>query len=1420
MIKSPFKFLDSYTIEDRNIFFGRDHEIAELYRRVFESKILLVYGVSGTGKSSLINCGLASRFDDSDWLPLYIRRGSNIIDSLNDAINKQAMTPLKKSQSVTDKLQSVYLDHFKPVYLLFDQFEEIFIFGNQEERSGFIKLIKDISDSNIQSRIIFILREEFLAGMTDFRSELTDIFNNCFRVEKMKSTNAISAVDGPCRVNNIEAEDGFAQELIDKLCPSGIEIELTYLQIYLDRIFRIAEAGKNADEKLKFSKGLLTKAGSVSDLLGQFLEEQIREFDNPDTGTAILKSFVSVQGTRRQMNESGINEAVKAFGKEISESDLIKYLTKFVDLRILRERDETGHFELRHDALAAKIYEKFTAIEKDIIEVRQFIENSCHNWQKRAVLLSSDDLNYIAPYESKLFLSKEQSGLIEKSKNELIRVKRRRRIITIAASITLLVVFAGFTIWALSERNKAFAQSHHSKLLMLIAKAKEANFSNPTKAIRYAQLAWKYDSTNVLSTQTLSDIFNSTDSGMFYTVSMSHREYMNSAVFSPDGKSILTASSDRTAKLWDLSGKCLATLSGHSSSVISATFSPDGKYILTASDRTAKLWDLSGKCVTTFSGHSGEVNSAVFSSDGKSILTGSYDNTAKLWDLSGKCLATMLGHSDFVSSAVFSPDGKYILTGSEDKTAKIWDLSGKCLATLSGHSSEVYSAIFSPDGESILTASMDLTAKLWDLSGKCLTTLLGHSGDVNSAVFSPDGRLILTASNDNTAKLWDLSGKCLATLSGHSDYIYRAVFSSNGKSILTASEDKKAKLWDLSGKCVTTFSGHSLGVLSAVFSPDSKSILTAYEDKTAKIWDLYGKCPVTFSGHSGNINSAIFSPDGKSILTASRDKTAKLWDLSGNCLVTFFGHSGYIRSALFSPDGKSILTASDDHTAKLWDLSGKCLATFSGYSGYVLSAVFSPDGNSILLPVSLDRTTKLWNLSGKSLVTFSGHSSFVWSAVFSPDGKSVLTASWDRTAKLWDLLGKCLVTLSGHLNYVKSAVFSPNGKSILTGSFDKTAKLWDLSGKCLITLSGHSDFVHSAVFSPDGKYILTASDDETAKLWDLSGKCLVTFSGHSSYLYSAVFSSDGKSILTISGDKTAKLWDLSGNCLVTLSSRTGSINSAVFSPDGKYILIAGDNIAKLWLMPSSISEWLRTAKIGLLSPADKAEIDDLDDFRLNQQSDNVSFITDYANWYLSTHDTARALSLYKRALELNPMSIDKKIIGDIYRKQHKKAEYLELYKGNPGAIIKDDLSVLRDTSSAKNYTGKYNFNSEKAKLYEQLLKLDSSLENKINTAWNYNDVGWYGLLSGKYNEALNAILRGIELDPLNETLYTNLPLCYIFTSQYDIAKSIYLEFKNKPWTSDNRAKTFKEVFLSDITTLEKAGITHPDFERIKELLKK
>ena len=243
-MKSPFKFLDSYTKDDRDIFFGREREIEELYHRVFESKIMLVYGVSGTGKSSLIHCGLANKFQDTDWLPLVIRRGGNIIESMSAAVKAASITTqpahLVTPPDFKKGVRSLYLDYYKPVFFIFDQFEELFIFGDKEERRTFIHIVKSLTESDLQCRMIFVMREEYMAGVTEFEKFIPTFFSNRVRIEKMSHRNALEAIKGPCKVFNISLEEGFAESLLEKLSPGREEVELTYLQVFLDKIFRLA----------------------------------------------------------------------------------------------------------------------------------------------------------------------------------------------------------------------------------------------------------------------------------------------------------------------------------------------------------------------------------------------------------------------------------------------------------------------------------------------------------------------------------------------------------------------------------------------------------------------------------------------------------------------------------------------------------------------------------------------------------------------------------------------------------------------------------------------------------------------------------------------------------------------------------------------------------------------------------------------------------------------------------------------------------------------------------------------------------------------------------------------------------------------------------------------------------------------------
>jgi WD40 repeat protein len=164
-----------------------------------------------------------------------------------------------------------------------------------------------------------------------------------------------------------------------------------------------------------------------------------------------------------------------------------------------------------------------------------------------------------------------------------------------------------------------------------------------------------------------------------------HEGWVLSAVFEPSGSRVLTASSDHTARLWDAAtGAELAVLRGHEDGVLGSHgaavgccngFDPPGTRVLTASDdRTARLWDAAtGAELAVLRGREGGVESALFDPSGARVLTASQDHTARLWDaMTGAELAVLRGHEDRVLGAVFDPSGARVLTASWDRTARIW----------------------------------------------------------------------------------------------------------------------------------------------------------------------------------------------------------------------------------------------------------------------------------------------------------------------------------------------------------------------------------------------------------------------------------------------------------------------------------------------------------------------------------------------------------------------------------------------------------------------------------------------------------------------------------------------------------------------------------------------------------------------------
>jgi WD40 repeat protein/serine/threonine protein kinase len=644
--------------------------------------------------------------------------------------------------------------------------------------------------------------------------------------------------------------------------------------------------------------------------------------------------------------------------------------------------------------------------------------------------------------------------------------------------------------------------------------------------------------------------------------------------FSPSGQTVLTASHDKTAQLWDRStGRRLATLQHHDK-VYAGVFSADGRLIATGSqDGTARLWNATTGEPLSINPmrHRDYVGSLAFSGDCRRLVTGSWDHTAQVWDvLDGKPIGPRLQHADMVHCVAVSPNDRVVATASRDHTVQLWDAStGEPLMPPFKHDDAVTRVAFSPNGEILATGGLDGT-RLWHLATRnSIAEVLGV-GKISALVFSRDGQSLLMGCGTGTAQILDIAtGNQRGTNLAHQTGICAAVFSPDDKWVLTGTDDGLARLWDsVAGSSVGMPLRHQDRVSSVAFSLDGKAMLTGTYEGTAWLRDVgTGDPGSVLLRHGKGVTRAAFSRDGKMVLSGCGDGSAWLWDAATGKLLRPIGpHSKHMLAVTFSPDGSFLATSSGDFTAQLWETStGKHRATME-HADRVASVAVSPDGR-IIATAAYDRTARLWNaVTGQQLLVFE-HEAEVNVVVFSPDCQFLLTGSEDATARLWnlprgDLIGSPLKHRSG----VNSVAFSPDAKRVATGSDDHTAVIWDVDTRQQITL-GHQSGVSAVAFSSDGRIVVTASSDWTAQLWDsTTGKRLCGALEHQGAVLAAAFSPDGRSLVTASTDGTARLWDTAtGKSLSGALRHDGPVVAAVFSPDGRTILTASsDKTARLW----------------------------------------------------------------------------------------------------------------------------------------------------------------------------------------------------------------------------------------------------------------
>lgn len=356
---SPFKLLDAYNKGDDASYFGRKREVAQLYNAVFAGRLTLLYGASGTGKTSLVQCGLENKFYATDWLPLFVRRNQNLNQALRQAIATALPEATRPAELATltleEQLRLLYLQHFRTIYLIFDQFEELFIEGDEAEQLQFYQDIRNLLQSEQHAKVLIIMREEWLGHLNTFERIVPTLFDNRLRIERMREQLLWrTVIPGLIRSANIELHEPreTVPLIIQQIKDPREGVDLADLQVYLDRLYRKAaeaQAPAAPAQKLSFDRALVEQVGEIKNVLSVFLDEQMlaletklkEKFNIEDPSNIpldILYTLVTNEQTKRSLDFAAIQEQLPQ-NRGITPEVVAYCLEQMEDMRLLNLND-------------------------------------------------------------------------------------------------------------------------------------------------------------------------------------------------------------------------------------------------------------------------------------------------------------------------------------------------------------------------------------------------------------------------------------------------------------------------------------------------------------------------------------------------------------------------------------------------------------------------------------------------------------------------------------------------------------------------------------------------------------------------------------------------------------------------------------------------------------------------------------------------------------------------------------------------------------------------------------------------------------------------------------------------------------------------------------------------------------------------
>jgi WD40 repeat protein len=1061
----PYRGLAAFEPADADRFFGRDELVEQLVQRLDRSRLVVVSGASGSGKSSLLRAGLMPVATAGGQRAVSVTPGDRPLEQL-------ALADLGSDGGL----------------LVVDQLEEAFtLCRDTVVRAEFFHRLDAVATRH---RVIVGVRADFLVACTRYPGLARAMSDGTVIVGAMAAEGLRQAITEPARLAGLTVERALVAQVLAEV--EGQPGALALVSHALLETWRQRSGTVLTLAGYEAAGGVTGAVARTAELVYAALTA-----DQQRIARQLLLRLTAlgdgIEDTRRRVARS-----------ELGLDGVDVVIEAFAAARLIVVSEDSIEFAHEAVLVAWPRLTGWLAEDRDALRTHRQLTEAVANWESlgreagslyRGARLALAQ-EWAARPERRATLTAAEVAFLDASvaaeaaehAATMRRSRQFRRLsVALAAMLAVVTVLAGTAVW---QWRAAEDQRRQALSRQLATQALSAADTDVAQAMRLSVAAY-----DAWPTADARGMLLSLASRRSFAGRLQHDRPVHAAAFSPDGASLATAGENGRIVIWDVARRAERFRpTGHTSGVRSIAYSPGGAtFVSGGADGSVILWEAStGEEIRRLPGHDGAVDGVAFTPDGRTLATIGADHRIVLWSVGdGARLAELTGHGGRAAEVAFTPDGRWLVSAGDDGAVVVWDLATRSRLRTLDAGQPLHSVAVSPDGALVAAGGQGKEVLVWGLSdGRQVASLRAHTAIVSAVRFVDRGSL-MTVGYDGLAAWWDVRrGRRITNLRGSTSSLYGAAVSPDGRMFAAASRDRAVFLWDRSTPPMV---GHTDEVRALAVTTDGRTLASGDADNSVLLWPDADRSPGpptalegTAVGEGAGVSDIAFAPDGRLLATADADKLVRVWDPArpDTAARTLSGHTDQVNSVAFHPGGRLLASGDADGNVRLWALPAGTTVAQWHQPAPVARLEFDRDGRT-LASGAMDGTITVWDTATLAVVSTVKDPVGITQLALAPDGRIAAAARPDGTIALWDLsAGSVVATLRGHDGPVSAIAFSGTGRFLASGGYDETAVVWRVADRRLwARLTGHGADVLSAAWDPDGEALYTGSTDHTITAW-------------------------------------------------------------------------------------------------------------------------------------------------------------------------------------------------------------------------------------------------------------------------------------------------------------------------------------------------